>query len=197
MSASPSPSSMSASSPSPSLTRRVCECQREHWTGSRAADLNAEQLMRAKAAGYEPGPDGYMVGRDPRTMTASEFEAMRHERLSPMEAIRVKCLDCCAGSPHEVRLCVAMACPSWPFRMGRSPWREKPSEERLEAMRERGRRLANADKSLPPEAETGTAATEVASEVPAHELADALTQNEIADCPCSTCDGLGLDDADA
>jgi hypothetical protein len=33
----------------------------ERWTGKRAADLDAEELERAKIGGYEPGPDGYMV----------------------------------------------------------------------------------------------------------------------------------------
>jgi len=139
------------------VTRRERERSRECWTGKRAADLNTEQRGQAWSAGYEPGPDGCMVGRDPRTMTPAELLAMGHEPLSPMAVIRAKCLDCCGGSPHEVRLCVAATCPSWPFRLGKNPWRAAPSEEQLEAMRERGRRLADktaaarseADKSRP------------------------------------------------
>jgi hypothetical protein len=84
-----------------------------------------------------------MVGRDPREMTPAELEAMGHARMSKGAMIRARCLDCCAGSPHEVRLCVAVACPSWPRRMGGpDPWRPKPSAARLEALRERGRALA-------------------------------------------------------
>jgi len=45
------------------------------------------------------------AGRDPRTMTRAELEAMGHRPLSPMQAIRAKCLDCCAGSADEVRKC--------------------------------------------------------------------------------------------
>jgi hypothetical protein len=59
-------------------------------------------------------PTDWLVGRDPRRMAQRELRAMGHEPMSPMEAIRAKCLDCCAGSLHEVRCCVAMACPSWP-----------------------------------------------------------------------------------
>lgn len=45
-----------------------------------------------------------------------------------MEAIRAKCLDCMAGSPYEVRQCVAVACPSWPYRMGKNPFRAPQTE---------------------------------------------------------------------
>jgi hypothetical protein len=65
--------------------------------------------VRARAAGYEAEvSEAYFVGRDPRQMTAAELEAMGHQRLSPMEAIRAKCLDCCAGSSTEVRRCGAV-----------------------------------------------------------------------------------------
>jgi hypothetical protein len=119
----------------------------ERWTGKRAVDLDAEELERAQLNAYEPGPEGYMTGRDPRRMSPDELEAMGHQRMSAQEALRLKCLDCCAGSSNEVRLCVAVTCPAWPFRMGKSPWRAKPSEQRLVAMRESGRRLAGKIKS--------------------------------------------------
>jgi hypothetical protein len=41
--------------------------------------------------------------------------------MTPLQAVRQKCLWCCNGSPHEVALCPAKACPSWPFRFGRKP----------------------------------------------------------------------------
>src|SRR5262249_24285864 len=114
-------------------TRRDRECSREIWTGAKVAKCTLEQIGQPRVAGYEPGGDaGCFVGRDPREMGPAELEAMGHNRMSPMEAIRAKCLDCCAGSANEVRLCVAMACPSWPFRMGKNPWRAAPSGERRE-----------------------------------------------------------------
>jgi hypothetical protein len=122
-------------------TRRGRERVREIWTGVKVKDCTPEQIEQAEAAGYEPGAGdaaGYFVGRDPRQMEPEEFEAMGHQRMSPMKAIRAKCLDCCAGSANEVRLCVAMTCPSWPFRTGKNPWRAPPSE----AQREHARRLA-------------------------------------------------------
>jgi len=41
--------------------------------------------------------------------------------LPPVRAIRAKCLDCCCGSWHEVRLCPCDDCALWPWRMGRRP----------------------------------------------------------------------------
>lgn len=41
------------------------------------------------------------------------------ERVSRSKAIRLKCLDCCAGQSAEVRKCPAESCPLWRFRMGR------------------------------------------------------------------------------
>jgi hypothetical protein len=103
---------------------------------------------------------GYLEGRDPRNMSQNELVAMGHSPMSPLQAIRAHCLDCCAGSAQEVAKCMALRCPSWPFRMGASPWRARPSEEHRQAMRERGRRLAEANKRLTSDAEDdGTAPT--------------------------------------
>lgn len=41
--------------------------------------------------------------------------------LTPMKAIRAKCLDCCCGSANEVRLCPAQDCPLWGYRSGHNP----------------------------------------------------------------------------
>lgn len=46
------------------------------------------------------------------------------EALSPMEAIRAKCLDC-AHTTHEVKLCPCVKCPLHPFRFGKNPYRKK------------------------------------------------------------------------
>ena len=45
--------------------------------------------------------------------------------MTPMKAIRAKCLDCCCGSSNEVRLCTAESCPLHPFRLGKNPYRAK------------------------------------------------------------------------
>ncbi len=51
-------------------------------------------------------------------------------RLTPMRAIRAKCLDCVAQQPAEVRLCIDEKCPLWPYRMGHRPKDDRePIEE--------------------------------------------------------------------
>ena len=81
--------------------------------------------------------DGFDVGRDPRAMSADDLQQLGHARVSPLRALRLKCLDCCNGSAQEVRLCTAVDCPSWPFRMGKNPWSGPISDAR----RDHGRRL--------------------------------------------------------
>lgn len=87
--------------------------------------------------GFEIGSDGLPVGRDPREMTREELAELGHYRMSPMDVIRARCLDCCADQQAEVRKCTSVRCPSWPFRMGKNPWRDVS-----EAQRANGRRLA-------------------------------------------------------
>jgi hypothetical protein len=118
-------------------TRRQNQIDRECWTGQRTADLNPDQLAAAKLAGYEPGPDQHIVGRDPRTMSPDQLIAMGRQRMSASLTIRTFCLDCCGGSPHEVRLCPATTCPNWDRRMGSDPWRTPASETKRQASRER------------------------------------------------------------
>jgi len=49
-----------------------------------------------------------------------------------------------AGMDSEVRKCVAMSCPNWPFRMNKNPWRApmQLTDEDRERRRERGLALA-------------------------------------------------------
>lgn len=59
--------------------------------------------------------------------------------LTPLRAIRAKCIDCSAGSMKEVRECVMLDCPLYPYRLGKSPNR-KPrilTDEEREALRQR------------------------------------------------------------
>lgn len=44
--------------------------------------------------------------------------------LTPLKAIRTKCLDCCCGNPNEVRLCPVVDCPLYPYRDGHNPKRK-------------------------------------------------------------------------
>ncbi len=41
--------------------------------------------------------------------------------LTPLKAIRAKCIDCCCGDRKEVRECSIKNCPLYPYRMGKRP----------------------------------------------------------------------------
>jgi hypothetical protein len=71
-----------------------------------------------------PVDEGELVGRDPLEVP-SEILALYHREKNPLKALRGRCLDCCCGVAGEVRKCTAVTCPSWPFRMGINPHREK------------------------------------------------------------------------
>lgn len=42
-------------------------------------------------------------------------------KITPMKAIRLKCLECCAGQRLEVRECLVETCPLHAYRMGHRP----------------------------------------------------------------------------
>ncbi len=44
-------------------------------------------------------------------------------KVTPLKAIRQKCLDCTAGQPKEVRFCGIEDCPIYYFRFGKNPKR--------------------------------------------------------------------------
>ena len=44
--------------------------------------------------------------------------------MTPLKAIRAKCLDCCCGQVNEVKYCVCEDCPLWPYRHGHNPARK-------------------------------------------------------------------------
>lgn len=44
--------------------------------------------------------------------------------MTPLKAIRAKCLDCMCSQPAEVRLCPCEDCPLYPYRMGHNPNRK-------------------------------------------------------------------------
>ena len=44
--------------------------------------------------------------------------------VTPIKAIRAKCLECSNGQLSEIRECVIPDCPLYPFRMGKNPNRK-------------------------------------------------------------------------
>ncbi|MBU0478762.1 hypothetical protein KKC91_09385 [bacterium] len=46
------------------------------------------------------------------------------KRLTPIKAIRKKCLDCMCNQSKEVKLCTSPNCPLYPYRLGKNPARK-------------------------------------------------------------------------
>lgn len=98
---------------------------------------------------------GCWIGRRPEEVPP-EILARKFRAQNPLKALRDRCLDCCCGNGSEVRKCTAIDCPSWPFRMGTNPFRQKRTlsaeqtaemVERLAQARSNNRRLTRPDKA--------------------------------------------------
>jgi hypothetical protein len=57
----------------------------------------------------------------PQTYPEIRQPSLSERRVTPFKAIRLKCLDCCLGSSHEVRLCPVKECTLYCYRFGRKP----------------------------------------------------------------------------
>lgn len=51
------------------------------------------------------------------------------KKLTPVKAIRAKCIDCCCGDRKEVRECTITQCPLYPYRMGKRPKNDELVDE--------------------------------------------------------------------
>lgn len=63
--------------------------------------------------------------------------------LTPIKAIRAKCLDCCCNSSIEVKKCTAVQCALYPYREGHNPniAKRELTEEQRKAYSERAKAL--------------------------------------------------------
>lgn len=72
--------------------------------------------------------------------------------LTPMKAIRAKCLDCCCGSSEEVKLCPCEDCPLHEYRFGHKPYvNHEMTPARLAALQklqDSRKKTANAEAEL-------------------------------------------------
>ena len=50
-------------------------------------------------------------------------------KLTPIKAIRKKCIDCACGDYEEIRLCACTDCPLYNYRMGHRPNESEDIEE--------------------------------------------------------------------
>ena len=67
-----------------------------------------------------------------------EDEQMADKILTPLKAIRAKCMDCCCGQAKEIKLCNMKNCPLYPYRMGKRPKVDKDIDEGVKCTHEIG-----------------------------------------------------------
>lgn len=112
---------------------------RDAWSTGNFA--SAQQTLCEKSPYGVDG--GQIIGRDPRQIDLNEFQQAGIAGHPLLDVIRAKCLDCCVEQADEVRKCVAVACPNWPYRMGANPFRNQNlTDEERERRAARGRALA-------------------------------------------------------
>lgn len=74
----------------------------------------------------------------------AKYSGDEESRISPIKAIRAKCLDCCCGQSNEVLLCPCTDCPLYVFRFGKNPFTNRTlTEEQKIAAGERMRKWRN------------------------------------------------------
>jgi hypothetical protein len=50
---------------------------------------------------------------------------MSIKRLTPLQAIRLKCRDCTAGQTKEISACLSTDCSLWVYRLGKHAYRRE------------------------------------------------------------------------
>ena len=109
---------------------------RDAWT--QAAFAETKQALCEKSPYQVDG--GQIIGRDPRQIPAHEFHGAGIAGHPLLAVVRAKCMDCCVEQADEVRKCVVVACPNWPYRMGTNPFfSQNLSAEERERRAERAR----------------------------------------------------------
>ena len=54
-------------------------------------------------------------------MIKSVINYITSKKLTPVRAIRAKCLDCSGGQVSEIKECTVYSCPLYTYRMGKKP----------------------------------------------------------------------------
>ena len=70
------------------------------------------------------------------------------KRMTAMQAIKAKCLECCCGQKAEVKLCEITDCALYEFRLGKNPNYKKKelTEEQKQMYAERAKKMQEARK---------------------------------------------------
>lgn len=74
---------------------------------------------------FKPGKRQRRSGERKRAEKCRRLDHYHGQKITPMSAIRLRCIDCCGGQVAEVRKCTAFSCPLWGYRLGRA-WEQPP-----------------------------------------------------------------------
>jgi hypothetical protein len=78
------------------------------------------------------------------TILISSENEEAEKNLTPIKAIRWKCLECCNFNSHEVKICSIDNFALYPFRLGKNPGIKRVlSEDQRSALRERLKKARN------------------------------------------------------
>lgn len=67
--------------------------------------------------------------------------------MTPLNAIKEHCIDCCCGVKAEVKNCTVLNCPLYPFRNGKNPYTKRGqnmTDEQKQAVAERMKKAREA-----------------------------------------------------
>jgi hypothetical protein len=136
----------------------------DSWT---RAEKDAARAILLETSPWE-ADGGELIGRDPRKVSIEEFNRAGIEGTmiggDGLEVVRAKCLECCVHQPDEVRKCVAVTCPNWPYRMNANPFRKQTLTDEERAAR--GARLREGRKRRAGETEALAANGDNSAEAP-------------------------------
>lgn len=59
------------------------------------------------------------------------------KQVSPLKAIRLKCIDCNCGQTSLVDMCDITDCSLWPFRFGKNPYSNRGTKELTDEQRQK------------------------------------------------------------
>jgi hypothetical protein len=77
------------------------------------------------------------------------IKKVKPKPLTPMKAIRAKCIDCSGDNRSEVALCVVRDCPLWYYRSGKKTGMKRNfTEEQRKQASDRLRRYHEKEKSI-------------------------------------------------
>jgi hypothetical protein len=70
------------------------------------------------------------------------------KKLTPMRALRAKCLDCCCNQKKEVNLCPSKDCSLWLYRLGKNPNRAGIGNRNSPILQKSGIRVVDLEKNI-------------------------------------------------